>query len=284
MNGLRTPAVAGLFYPDEPRPLRAAVDRLLQGARLVRGGPPAAMIQPHAGYDYSGEVAATGYRRLGATRSQVDHVIVLGPNHTVPLRTIAVSAANEWLTPLGRVVISERLRDGVLDTEVVSADDGPHRLEHAIEVHLPVLQRVLEPGWELLPLIVGDVDPSDVAAALDACWGPNDLVIVSSDLSHYHSYAEARDIDEITVEAITTRSVQLINARRACGSAPMRGLLATTRLAAMSTEVLDVRNSGDTAGDRHRVVGYASIAFVAEAHDRAAVEAESDSAGPGTGR
>lgn len=261
MNDVRRAVVAGLFYPDEPRDLRNTVDELLQAARLVKGTPPLAMIQPHAGYVYSGPVAATGYRRLHSTRPRVDHVVVLGPNHTVALDRIAVTTASAWDTPLGRIGITDSLRTALLENGAVEADDRPHLTEHAIEVQLPFLQRVLEPGWDLLPLVVGDVSPAAVAEVIDTCWGSGTLTIVSTDLSHYHSYSEARSIDELTVGAITTRSVDVINPRRACGAMPLRGLLVSPHTAGLETQVLDVRNSGDTAGDRRRVVGYVSVVF-----------------------
>lgn len=262
MTKVRVPSAAGLFYPDDARVLRATIDEMLQATRLVDGSPPQAMIQPHAGYQFSGPVAATGYRRLAHSRPSVGHVVVLGPNHTVALQSIAVTGATAWETPLGQIPIADELRAAVLDCRSVGRADQPHLNEHAIEVQLPFLQQILQPGWDLLPMVVGDTSPQSVAAVIDACWGPDTLIIVSSDLSHYHSYAEARRIDDVTIEEIATRSVNAISPRRACGAAPIRGLLASASAADLRVEVLDARNSGDTTGNRQRVVGYASIVFV----------------------
>ncbi len=261
MTTVRPPSAAGLFYPDEPHALRAEVDRLLREARSLDGCAPHAMIQPHAGYQFSGAVAATGYRLVRHTRPDVRRVVILGPNHTVPLDSIAVTAADEWETPLGTVPIDDVLRDVVAGLPVVETDDRPHATEHAIEVQLPFLQRVLDPGWTLLPMVVGDCKPAATAEVIDACADPETLVVVSSDLSHYHSYGEARRIDSITVEEIVARTVAAIGPRQACGYSPIRGLLTAQLVEQLRVDILDVRNSGDTAGPNHRVVGYASIAF-----------------------
>lgn len=255
----RRASAAGLFYPDDAHDLRNDVDRLLREARLVDGPPPAAMIQPHAGYVYSGPIAATGYRRLRHTRPDVRTVVILGPNHTVALDRIAVSGADEWETPLGRIPVAAALRDVALAAALAEVDDRPHVAEHAIEVHLPFLQRVLDPGWTLLPIVVGDCTPEAAADIVDRCAGDDTLIVVSTDLSHYHSYVEARRIDEITIDEIVSRTIMALGPRRACGFSPLRGLLAATSTRDLETDVLDVRNSGDTSGERHRVVGYASI-------------------------
>ena len=267
MTTLRAPAVAGLFYPDDPQDLKLEVDRLLREARPTHGATPRAMIQPHAGYRYSGPVAASGYRRLRDTATDVHRVVILGPNHTVPLDRIALSGADTWATPLGDVTIDTAERDRLVEGGAAVIDDAPHRLEHAIEVHLPFLLRALPSGWTLLPAVVGDV-PAEVAATLvDRCWGEDTLVIVSSDLSHYHSYPEARRLDEATVSEIATRNYQAVGHRNACGSHPIRGLLAARATQPLEIEVLDVRNSGDIADSPHRVVGYASIVFVTPGGD-----------------
>ena len=261
MNITRRQSAAGLFYPDDPHELRNEVDRQLREARHVRGDPPMAMILPHSGFAFSGGVAATGYWRLEQTRPTVRRVVILGPNHTATLDAIAVSTADEWETPLGRVPVAIDLRDVILDKVVVHASDRPHLTEHAIEVQLPFLKRVLNRGWTLLPLVVGDCKPESVAEVIDTCWSDDTLVIVSTDLSHYHSYVEARHIDERTVEEIVTRSSNALGPRQACGFVPLRGLLASSSATNLTIEVLDTRNSGDTAGHDQRVVGYASIVF-----------------------
>jgi len=261
VTAIRRSAAAGFFYPDDAHELRNEIERLLHEARLVDGVAPQAMIQPHAGFRFSGPVAATGYRRLRHTRPKVESVVVLGPSHTVALDSIAVSGADEWETPLGRIHVADEMRHEVVGLDLVHVADRPHLTEHAIEVQLPFLQQVLDSGWSLLPIVVGDCKPSTTARVIDACASPDTLILVSSDLSHYHSYAEARRIDEITIEEVVARTVTAIGPRQACGYAPMRGLLSAAMTRDLAIEVLDMRNSADTAGHGHRVVGYASIVF-----------------------
>jgi AmmeMemoRadiSam system protein B len=262
MSTVREPAVAGSFYPAEPAALAATVDRLVDGAAVPRRPEPlAAMIVPHAGYVYSGVVAARAYRRLADQGRRAATVVVLGPNHTVPLDTIAVTAADRWRTPLGDTEIDVELRNALITAGIAAADDTPHRREHAIEVQLPFLQRILGEGWRLLPAVVGRV-PSGLGGALvDLCWDADGLVVVSSDLSHYLPYDEAKRRDEATVAAIVAGDAEAIRPDRACGAFPVRALLAAAATPSLSPEILDTRNSGDTAGPRHGVVGYAAIAY-----------------------
>ncbi len=261
MSTTRLPSAAGLFYPEDRRELLAEVDRLLNESRTTAGPTPGAMIQPHAGYRYSGGVAAFGYRRLTNGEPPPERIVVLGPNHTVPLESIAVSPADQWETPLGTVDVDQDLRTAARELPVVEVAERPHLTEHSIEVQIPFLQRVLSPGWTLLPLVVGTVAAETTAALIDHLARPGTLIIVSTDLSHYHAYAAARRIDELTVGEIVARTVNAIGPRQACGYSPLRGLLTSELVAPLRAEVLDVRNSGDTAGDHHRVVGYASIVF-----------------------
>jgi len=258
----RRPAVAGSFYPADPRRLEATIDRLLAAAESRPGPPPLAMIQPHAGYEYSGPVAATGYRRLGETRPSVRRVVILAPNHTAPLDTMAISTADAWETPIGEVVVDDDLRAALAGLNHTEIDEVPHRREHAVEVHLPFLQRVLDPNWALLPVVVGAVPDEAVAALIDRGSEDGDtLIVASSDLSHYLPYDEARHRDERTVARIVAGDRTGIGPDDACGRHPVRGLLAARCLESRHAEVLDVRNSGDTAGGRDAVVGYASIVF-----------------------
>jgi AmmeMemoRadiSam system protein B len=262
VNAIRPPAVAGTFYAADPAALAESVDGMLREAAPIRGAPPMAMIQPHAGHVYSGPIAAYGYRRLADSPGRPATVAVLGPNHTVPLETIALSGADTWETPLGEVAVDVPLRERLAGLTGVVVDDAPHRREHAVEVHLPFLQRVLDRGWTLLPAVVGEVEADTTAALVDALLAADTLVVVSSDLSHYLGYREARRRDERTVEAILARDVASVRRYDACGCHPIRGLLASRSLRSLTPEVLDLRNSGDTAGPRREVVGYASIVWV----------------------
>jgi AmmeMemoRadiSam system protein B len=259
---VRQPAVAGLFYPADRaelhRALRAAFD---DAARPPRDEPaPKALVVPHAGYVYSGAVAASAYLRLAPARSTVTRVVLLGPSHRVYLAGLAAPSDDVFETPLGRITVDAELRASIAALPGVVVDDEPHRQEHSLEVQLPFLQAVLD-EFTLLPLSVGDVPPEQVAAVLDAVWGgPETLVVISTDLSHYHGYEEARRLDARTAAAIVAADAAAIGDRDACGCRPLRGMLRVVTDRGMSVEQLDLRNSGDTAGDRDRVVGYGSFA------------------------
>lgn len=259
----RPPAVAGLFYPGDPVTLRRQVEQLLAEAHEPRGDrpPPKAVVVPHAGYPYSGPVAATAYRALAPRRGSVDRVVLLGPAHRVLLDGLAVPSVDAFATPLGPVAIDDAARRRIAAMPHVVVDDVPHADEHSLEVHLPFLQCALGEGWELLPLVVGRAAPGVVADVLAAVWdGPETAVVVSTDLSHYHDHPTARALDERTAAAIVARHPDEIGPADACGAFPLRGLLELCRRAGHGVELLDLRTSGDTAGDRSRVVGYGAFA------------------------
>ncbi len=221
---------------------------------------PKALIVPHAGYVFSGRVAATAYARLLPWRDSIRRVVLLGPAHRVAVASMALSSAAAWASPLGAVTIDAVARDRVATMPGVVFDDRAHGPEHSLEVHLPFLQRVLAPGFTLLPIIVGPAAPDAVADVLDAVWGgPETLIVVSSDLSHYHSYAVARALDQATAAAIVDRRADGLDPYAACGAHPVRGLLEAAHRHDLQVELTDLRNSGDTAGDKDRVVGYGSF-------------------------
>ncbi len=252
---VRHPAVAGTFYPADPDDLLRDVDAHLAAARAALPADavaPKAVIAPHAGYIYSGSTAALAHARLGLARDRIERVVLLGPTHRVPLRGVAVSGARRWRTPLGEV--------GTEEPAGLLAAPDVHRFEHSLEVHVPFLQRVLA-AFTLVPVAVGDAPPTEVADVLDGLWGgPETVVVVSSDLSHYHPYREAVGLDTATVERILALDGPIATAR-ACGARPVNGLLEAARRHGLTPRLLGLCNSGDTAGDRDRVVGYASVAF-----------------------
>jgi len=255
----RPPAVAGLFYPQDAPTLRATVNELLAAARARLKKPPKVLIAPHAGYVYSGAVAASAYVELWQRAAHISQVVLLGPAHRAAVRGIAVASAATFETPLGSVALDTELRVRALRLPGVALGDAAHEHEHSLEVHLPFLQAVLG-DFTLLPLLVGDATPQTVAEVLDEVWGGGDtLIVVSSDLSHFHEYREARAIDATTVAAIEDQ-LPTIAPQQACGCYPLNGLLTATRRRGLQIVTLDVRNSGDTAGGRDRVVGYASFA------------------------
>jgi AmmeMemoRadiSam system protein B len=205
-------------------------------------------------------VAATAYARLRLYRQRYTRVILLGPCHRVPFQGLALSGADVFRTPLGDVPLDEAAIAG-LDMPQVSVFDATHQFEHSLEVHLPFLQTVLE-SFSLVPIVVGDVAAEAVAELIDALWGgPETLIVISSDLSHYLPYEEARITDKTTCEAIEKQQAGGIDHHRACGATPIGGLLIATKRRGMQAITLDLRNSGDTAGNKSQVVGYGSWIF-----------------------
>ncbi|MGP1677438.1 MAG: AmmeMemoRadiSam system protein B [Burkholderiales bacterium] len=262
MVSLRPAAVAGMFYPAAPRELAWEVDNMLghsAGGGLVPGFPKA-LIVPHAGYVYSGSVAAEAYDRLRPGRGIVRRVVLLGPCHRVPVRGLALPDATAFDTPLGRVPIDREAVESLAGLPQVVVSSAVHAEEHALEVQLPFLQRVLG-EFGLVPLAVGAATASEVAEVIEKLWGGEEtLIVISSDLSHYHAYDEARAIDRRTASAILEFSTD-IDHEQACGATPVAGMLLAARRHGLNAQLLDLRNSGDTAGGRARVVGYGSFAF-----------------------
>ena len=270
-SGVRPAAVTGTFYPGNPAELRSQLVAMLARAgagpeaRATQTGdsatrPPKILIAPHAGYVYSGLVAAHAYRLLEPFSDAVRRVVVIGPSHRVAFRGIAVPAVEAFRTPLGDVALDlESMRAIAALPQVVTAD-SPHAREHAIEVQLPFLQTVLR-QFAVVPLVVGDASPGDVAEVLEALWGGDETVIVvSSDLSHYHEHARATGIDSATARSILELQTGLDH-EQACGATPINAAILCARRHGLRTSLLDLRNSGDTAGGRDRVVGYCAIAF-----------------------
>jgi MEMO1 family protein len=266
---VRPPAVAGLFYPADPDELASTVDGLLAAAgHVVEDPPPRAIVAPHAGYPYSGPIAATAYRHLLPHRDAIRRVVLLGPAHRVALRGVAAPRAEAFATPMGTVPIDRPALDLIAGLDTVVVDDRPHAGEHSIEVHLPFLQRVLADGWSLLPLVVGQVSASEIADLLERLWddpaqaspGGSTVIVISTDLSHYHHHDLAARIDHETAAAIVARDAERLAPDRACGAYPLRGLVELARRHHLHVELLDLRTSGETAGDRSRVVGYGAFA------------------------
>lgn len=273
MSGVRAAAVAGLFYPGAPGELRSAVDALLGGVavRAPRTGFPKALVVPHAGYVYSGAVAAHAFVALTAARGIVSRVVLLGPVHRVPVRGLALPGVEAFDTPLGRVPVDVEAIATLADLPQVVTSAAAHAHEHSLEVQLPFLQRVLG-SFSVVPFAVGIAGVAEVADALERLWGGREtLIVVSTDLSHYHAYEQARRIDADTLARIADRRSD-IDHQHACGATPLNGLLALARRRNLGVRRLAACNSGDTAGDRDRVVGYA--AFVLDAP--ASAEAEVD--------
>ena len=262
MNASRPAAVAGFFYPGDAPALRHAVEGFLAGAPAPAGPRPRAIIAPHAGYAYSGPIAAAAYAAIAPWRGIARRVVVAGPAHRVYVTGVAIPSTSAFATPLGTVPLDTAALAKLRELPWVETNDRAHAQEHCIEVQLPFLQSVLG-EFELVPLVVGDAAPDEMAATLEAVWDPSTLVVVSSDLSHYKPWAAANACDAQTARAIVQREATL-DPQDACGAAPINGLLRLARKRGLAVRALDVRNSGDTAGDRDRVVGYGSFALVEE--------------------
>jgi len=262
MNTVRPPAVAGTFYPAAPPELAREIRTMLAGCERDASDQavPKALIVPHAGYVYSGAVAATAYARIAPARATITRVVLLGPVHRVPVRGLALPGASALATPLGEVAIDTDAVERLAGLAQVTVNPAAHALEHSLEVHLPFLQSVLE-RFALIPLAVGDATPQEVAQVLDVVWGGAEtLIVVSSDLSHFLGYGEARAADRATAEAILDLRSDITH-EQACGGTPVNGLTYAARRRGLTPQLLDLRNSGDTAGDRRRVVGYGAFAF-----------------------
>lgn len=270
MTHIRPAAVADMFYPGQAPVLARDVSDMLDEARErpgAAGSLPKAVIVPHAGYVYSGPVAATAYARLQGGRGVISRVVLLGPVHRVPVRGLALPGADAFATPLGIVPVDLEAVAEIRGLPQVVVSGPAHALEHSLEVQLPFLQTVLG-QFRLVPLAVGNASAQQVAQVLELLWGGQEtLIVVSSDLSHYLRYDVAKQVDAETTRRILDLCVD-IRHEEACGGTPVNGLLLAARRHGLSPQLLDLRNSGDTAGDRSRVVGYASFAFLEMPHVR----------------
>jgi MEMO1 family protein len=260
-GGVRPSSAAGLYYPREAEGLRCALQTLLGNSGQAAHRVPKALVVPHAGYAYSGAVAAAAYRMLaGAATDTIRHVVLLGPSHRVKMHGLALPSCDYFATPFGQVRINDEGRRRLRELGLAGIADAPHALEHSLEVQLPFLQSVLT-EFDLLPIAVGLAPPEQVGRALEAVWGGTDtLVVVSSDLSHHHTHVEAQALDQQTAMRIVERRSDLSESQ-ACGADSINGLMEVARHRGLEVHLLDRRTSGDTAGDNQRVVGYGSFAL-----------------------
>jgi hypothetical protein len=261
---IRQPAVAGTFYPNDRVALQRSVASYLATAQAGLGAdtaPPKALIVPHAGFVYSGPVAASAYAHLTPLAATIARVVLLGPSHRIYVDGLATSGADAFETPLGHVPLDREAIERALSLPQVCLLDAAHEQEHSLEVQLPFLQNVLG-EFALVPFSVGDASDEEVGEVLDALWGGEEtLIVISSDLSHYHSYEIAQRMDSATTHAIETLDAGGLDAESACGRVPIRGLLMAARNHGLSPRTVDLRNSGDTAGPRDHVVGYGAWVF-----------------------
>jgi AmmeMemoRadiSam system protein B len=262
MNEVRQACVAGYFYPADPKILATTVQQLLDAAPTTAIGPPKAIIAPHAGYVYSGPIAASIYKTLLPHKDNIKRVVLLGPAHRVGFQGIAATNVEGFATPLGVVPVDIESVQKALMVPEVKVLEQAYEMEHSLEVQLPFLQTVLS-NFRLSPYIVGLAGPQDVAKLLVQLWGgPETLIVISSDLSHYYDYDTAKKLDADTSQAILELAPNRVDENRACGRLPIQGLLLAAAQLNLTAHVIDQRNSGDTAGDKQRVVGYGAYHFI----------------------
>ena len=259
-NSIRTPAVAGMFYPGDANELRHIIQDFLQQVKAT-GPVPKAIIAPHAGYVYSGPVAASVYARLVPAHDTINKVVLLGPSHRVPLNGLAASGMQHFATPLGNIPVDRQAINELLTLPQVSVLEQAHANEHSLEVQLPFLQEILG-DFTVIPLVVGEASSEQVGEVLEKLWGgPETLIVISSDLSHYQDYQTAQKMDKLTSQAIDKLRPEDIHYEQACGRNPVKGLFHVARTRGLQAKTVDLRNSGDTAGPKNQVVGYGAYVF-----------------------
>lgn len=253
--------MAGSFYPGAPAQLAAQVDQLLSSAPPPGEELPCALVVPHAGYLYSGPIAASAYAQLGPRARRIRRVVLLGPSHFVPLRGMALPEAQALATPLGEVRLDAAAAATASRFRQVQPSAPAHAREHSLEVQLPFLQRALE-RFTILPLVAGEAEPELLADLLEALLSESEtLALISTDLSHYLSYQEAREVDGATASRLLSLGEEPIKPEEACGSVVLNGLISWARRKKLRAAQLDLRNSGDTAGEKRQVVGYGAFAL-----------------------
>ena len=257
MLNIREPAVAGTFYPSDPEQLKQILAHYLDDLPKAKKVPKA-IIAPHAGYIYSGSIAATVYALLQQAKELINRVVLIGPSHRVGFHGLAVSTAEQFATPLGNIEIDTEAVKQIAELPFINFLDKAHEFEHSLEVHLPFLQTVLK-KFTLIPVVAGNAKPEQVCQLIEKFWGEAEtLIVISTDLSHFHDYETAQKLDRETSTIIEQLQFEKLDGGRACGYIPVSGLLALARKKGLQVKTLDVRNSGDTAGsgDKNRVVGY----------------------------
>jgi len=263
MDIIRQPAVANMFYPGDAVELGDMIEGFLSKITPTLPIPPKAIIAPHAGYIYSGPVAASVYAELIKSAHTIKRVAIIGPSHRVAFYGLAVPDADFFNTPLGNIPLDRETIQNLISQNIVTLFNQAHALEHSLEVHLPFLQKIYDNNISIVPIVVGDATTQEVSQCIEAIWGDAEtLIVISSDLSHYHPYNEAKQLDKNTCTSIEEYSIDAIHSENACGYIPIRGLLHYAKKLNLKAKTLDCRNSGDTAGSKDQVVGYGAYAFI----------------------
>jgi AmmeMemoRadiSam system protein B len=260
MVNIRKPNVAGQFYPDQTKVLSEMINKFLSEVHVNIKEKPKAIIVPHAGYTYSGPIAATAYATLLPYKESIKKVILLGPTHRMSFKGVAATMVDYFETPLGSIPIDHNIQE-ISSSQIVNVNETAYEMEHSIEVQLPFLQTVLN-KFELLPLIVGDIEFIKVADIINNLWDSDEtLIVVSSDLSHYKAYYSAQTLDTLTSSIIEKLAPNELQSEQVCGLIPIQGLLQVAKQKNIQVRTLDVRNSGDTSGSKENVVGYGAYFF-----------------------
>lgn len=261
MDQIREACVAGYFYPANPSRLQSLINNLLHNAKAINLEAPLALIAPHAGYQYSGEIAGTIYKTVMQNADKIKNVILIGPAHRVWFDGIAAPQVTGMRTPLGTVKINKELVDKACNLKYINHLEHAYENEHSLEVQLPFFQTIFK-DFLLAPFLAGNCKPDQIAELIKTLWSPEDtLVVISSDLSHYHNYDTAQKLDKATSKAILELAPEKISDQQACGRLPIKGLLIAAQDLGLKPQMLDLRNSGDTAGPKDRVVGYGAYYF-----------------------
>jgi len=265
MKQIRYPAVAGMFYPADKQVLKQDIHRYLEQCQMASNTNivPKAIVVPHAGYVYSGSIAASAYQYLQPLKDKIKRVVLLGPSHRVAFKGLAVPGSEYFKTPLGDITLDKQAIADLLELPQVVESNYAHEEEHSLEVQLPFLQEVLD-DFSLVPVVIGDADRYEVAEVIKHLLSGHEdetILVISSDLSHYHSYEEATRMDRATSEAIVNYKPELIQYDDACGRNGIKGLLTIAEEKKLKADIVDLRNSGDTAGSKDRVVGYGAYVF-----------------------
>ena len=262
VSTLRSCAVAGTFYPDDPVDLRKTVQHFIAAAPTHRteSKPPQALIGPHAGYQYSGPIAGSAYAPLPSAAGRIRRVVIMGPAHRVSFSGLATVSVPAFDSPLGEVPVDQPAISAITNLPDVIVHDGAHEYEHGLEVHLPFITETLG-HVAIVPVLFGQVSYLSAAQLFDSLWSSDTMIVVSSDLSHYHDHQTATELDRQTADAIESNRPDRIGPQQACGHTAIRGLLTAAGQRGLHAHCVDLRNSGDTAGPKERVVGYGAFHF-----------------------
>lgn len=268
MEIIRPPAVAGMFYPANSDTLKEVIEQdLAQATARPGSSPPKVLIVPHAGYIYSGSIAASAFVLLEPYHQVIKRVVIIGPSHRVGFKGVALSSADNFDTPLGMIPVDKKAQAKLLEITGIHIMDEAHADEHSLEVQLPFLQTLLD-NFAIIPIVAGDASPQLIAKIIETLWGGSEtLILISSDLSHYHQYQTAQMLDQTTSQAILNLDVNAVDSEHACGCVGIRGLLTFSQQHPLEATVLDLRNSGDTAGSKDSVVGYGAYLFIENRRD-----------------